>query len=81
MRPLSSKEDPSGARSVQKYFTNAEFSKFNNKTREYFSNPENRKGYKFNPSADRTLYGDDALFQDLLPSLGNNIKLPNRTQK
>lgn len=80
-RPLSSKEDPSGAKSVQKYFTNTEFSKFNNKTREYFSNPENRKGYKFNPSVDKTLYGDDTLFQDLLPSLGNNIRKVNKTQK
>ena len=81
MRPLSSKEDPSGAKSVQKYFTNAEFSKFNNKTREYFSNPENRNGYKFNPNVDKTLYGDETLFTDLLPSLGNTVRQSNRTQQ
>ena len=80
-RPLSSKEDPSGAKSVQKYFTNAEFSKFNNKTREYFSNPENRNGYKFNPNVDKTLYGDETLFTDLLPSLGNTVRQSNRTQQ
>ena len=80
-RPLSSKEDPSGAKSVQKYFTNTEFSKFNNKTREYFSNPENRNGYKFNPNVDKTLYGDETLFTDLLPTLGNPVRLTNRTQQ
>ena len=81
MRPLSTKEDPSGAISAQKYFTNTDFSKFNNKTREYFSNPENRKSYKFNPNVDRELYGDDTLFNDLLPEMSGSKRKINITQQ
>ena len=81
MRPLGTKEDKTGFNSAKKYLTNAEFEKFDKASKEYFLNPNNRQAGKFNPNVDRTLYGDDNLFEGIIPTTESNIRKVNKTKK
>ena len=81
MRPLGTKEDKTGFNSAKKYLTNAEFVKLAKASNEYFQDPNNRQAGKFNPNVDFAQYGDDKLFEGLIPTTGSNIRKVNKTQK
>lgn len=81
MRPLGTKEDKTGFNSAKKYLTNAEFVKLAKASNEYFQNPNNRQSGKFNPNVDFAQYGDDSLFEGLIPTTDSNIRKVNKTQK
>ena len=81
MRPLGTKEDKTGFNSAKKYLTNAEFVKLAKASNEYFQDPNNRQAGKFNPNVDFTQYGDDSLFEGLIPTTDSNIRKVNKTQK
>ena len=81
MRPLGTKEDKTGFNSAKKYLTNAEFVKLAKASNEYFQDPNNRQAGKFNPNVDFAQYGDDSLFEGLIPTTESNIRKVNKTQK
>lgn len=81
MRPLGTKEDKTGFNSAKKYLTNAEFVKLAKASNQYFQDPNNRQAGKFNPNVDFTQYGDDSLFEGLIPTTDSNIRKVNKTQK
>lgn len=81
MRPLGTKEDKTGFNSAKKYLTNAEFVKLAKASNEYFQDPNNRQAGKFNPNVDFAQYGDDSLFEGLIPTTDSNIRKVNKTQK
>lgn len=81
MRPLGTKEDKTGFNSAKKYLTNTEFVKLAKASNEYFQDPNNRQAGKFNPNVDFAQYGDDSLFEGLIPTTGSNIRKVNKTQK
>ena len=81
MRPLGTKEDRTGFNSAKKYLTNAEFVKLAKASNEYFQDPNNRQAGKFNPNVDFAQYGNDALFEGLIPTTVNNTRKKNKTQK
>ena len=81
MRPLGTKEDKTGFNSAKKYLTNAEFVKLAKASNEYFQDPNNRQAGKFNPNVDFAQYGDDKLFEGLIPTTGSNTRKVNKTQK
>ena len=81
MRPLGTKEDKTGFNSAKKYLTNAEFVKLAKASNEYFQDPNNRQAGKFNPNVDRTLYGDDNLFEGIIPTTDSNVRKLNKTQR
>ena len=81
MRPLGTKEDKTGFNSAKKYLTNAEFVKLAKASNEYFQDPNNRQAGKFNPNVDFAQYGDDNLFEGLIPTTGSNVRKVNKTQK
>ena len=64
-----------------KYLTNAEFVKLAKASNEYFQDPNNRQAGKFNPNVDFAQYGDDSLFEGLIPTTESNIRKVNKTQK
>ena len=81
MRPLGTKEDKTGFNSAKKYLTNAEFVKLAKASNQYFQDPNNRQAGKFNPNVDFAQYGDDSLFEGLIPTTDSNIRKVNKTQK
>ena len=81
MRPLGTKEDKTGFNSAKKYLTNEEFRKLAMAANQYFQDPNNRQAGKFNPNVDFAKYGDDSLFEGLLPTTDSNIRKVNRTRK
>ena len=81
MRPLGTKEDKTGFNSAKKYLTNAEVEKFAKASNKYFQDPNNRKAGEFNPNVDFAQYGDDSLFEGLIPTTESNIRKVNKTQK
>ena len=81
MRPLGTKEDRTGFNSAKKYLTNSEFVKLAKASNEYFQDPNNRQAGKFNPNVDFAQYGNDALFEGLIPTTVNSTRKKNKTQK
>lgn len=81
MRPLGTKEDKTGFNSAKKYLTNAEFVKLAKASNQYFQDTNNRQAGKFNPNVDFAQYGDDSLFEGLIPTTDSNIRKVNKTQK
>ena len=81
MIPLGTKEDKTGFNSAKKYLTNAEFVKLAKASKEYFQDPNNRKAGEFNPNVDFAQYGDDSLFEGLIPTTESNIRKLNKTQR
>ena len=81
MRPLGTKEDKTGFNSAKKYLTNAEFVKLAKASNEYFQDQNNRQAGKFNPNVDFAKYGDDSLFEGLIPTTDSNVRKLNKTQR